>query len=98
MSAVLFPCNACKYEETCYSNEISEKGNTRTKIPKKPMAVPAAHIHIGTAVKVSKIVHADSGMESAESMVRKPRKSGQHNVSWDKARIESPLASVATVR
>lgn len=49
--------------------EILEKGNTRTRIPKRPATAPAAHIHSGTSARVSRNVHADSGIESAESIL-----------------------------
>lgn len=51
------------------SNETRQKGNTRTKIPKRPMATPATNTHVRGEVTASKTDHALSGMESAESIV-----------------------------
>ena len=50
-------------------NEIAEKGNTRTMIPKAPTIVPAAHAHIGIEDSVSSIDHAVPGIASALSMI-----------------------------
>ena len=50
-------------------NETPKKGDTRINIPKAPITAPAAHCHAGTDMIVSSTVHADSGTESAESIL-----------------------------
>ena len=67
-------------DDSCVANEIREKGNTRTMIPKRPATAPATHIHIGIEEALSTASHAASGMESAESMVVDYREGGKFDV------------------
>ena len=75
-------------------DEISEKGNTRTMIPMRPMTAPPAHTHIGVDVIVSAIDHIDSGIASAESIVTAKQDSHQLDTNYEVSEFDCPSEEV----